>query len=304
MNLVASFNRALGTRLYRSRFKFAQSWRSMSDKADGDDQSEKAYVIRKANRVQKVGTICTPDQVDAPRSHPPLPEICIAGRTNSGKSSLINHLLAKPGIARTSSRAGKTDEINLYMVNSSVILADFPGYGFEHKYGVLAKRWETVWGPLCESYMHRSPVVAALFLADIRWPVTRDDYFFVQTMREAGIPALLVLTKDDRINDRVKAKGHNESLAAKKVTRTVSQARDVHIARSFLTDRVRKGLLWPEDLPHVHYSIESGPARRKLRRWIASLALAKNHDEARQVLRAVLADLGGSMEQAEREYTT
>uniref|UniRef100_A0A7S0DY68 G domain-containing protein n=1 Tax=Hanusia phi TaxID=3032 RepID=A0A7S0DY68_9CRYP len=59
---------------------------------------------------------------------PRLPEICIAGRTNSGKSSLINHLLAKPGIARTSSRAGKTDEINLYMVNSSLILADFPVY--------------------------------------------------------------------------------------------------------------------------------------------------------------------------------
>ena len=202
----------------------------------------------------------------------------MAGRTNAGKSSLINHLLRHDNIARSSSNAGKTDAIELYMVNDKIIIADFPGFGFTvpgHQYiSHLAERWEDVWQPLCRAYIRHAPVCAALFLADVRWPVTEDDRDFASMLQAAELPALLIMTKDDRINDKTEVKGHgrlpHESWQAT-APRHI-RASEPHHAREYLARRVRAGLSWPEHYPHLHYSNEQSPPRRKLRRWIASFA--------------------------------
>ena len=76
------------------------------------------------------------------------------------------------GLAKASSRAGKTTCIDLYCINDCMVLADVPGYGFEHETSVLSKKWQRQWGPLCENYLSSTPPLrAALFLADVRWCV-------------------------------------------------------------------------------------------------------------------------------------
>lgn len=207
-----------------------------------------------------------------------LPEIAVVGRTNSGKSSLLNHLLGKT-LAKTSSRSGKTTAIDLYLINDSLILADVPGYGFEHKTNILSKKWQRVWGPLCEGYLKSTPSLrAVLFLADIRWRPIEDDRNFSRTLSEAAIPALLVLTKDDRINDAASAR-----LVAHEAGTDVSNK---HESRSYLTSRVRSGLDWPATAPHIHYSTELVPPRKKLRRWIDSLHHTTDTEQAAAVLLA------------------
>ena len=108
---------------------------------------------------------------------------------------------------------------------------------------------------------------AVFFLADVRWHPVQQDREFVERLRAANVPALLVLTKDDRINDRA-----------------AGTAMSTHESRSYLTARVRKNLDWPGAWPHIHYSVEAPPTRKKLRRWIDSLCRTANAGEAAALL--------------------
>jgi len=238
---------------------------------ENDDDKRPRFAINKHNKVKLIASLHSKHNVQErlqARSHMRVPEIAVVGRTNSGKSSLINSLLAKSGLAKASSRAGKTTSINLYLINDSLILADVPGYGFEHENSTLSRKWQRVWWPLCQSYISSTPTLrAALFLADVRGAPIEDDRRFVRALEEANVPALLILTKDDRINAREDGTPHA-----------------VHETRNYLTSRVRKALQWPEARPHIHYSTELSPPRIKLRRWIDSLHRTADAQEAASLI--------------------
>jgi ribosome biogenesis GTP-binding protein YsxC/EngB len=242
----------------------------------GRKERETKFAINKRNKVKLVASFKNKGDVLERlevRKWMDLPEIVILGRTNSGKSSLISHLLGQPGRAKDSSRAGKTTSIDLYLVNDALILADVPGYGFEHKNSELEKKWERVWRPLITTYLSSTPSLrAALFLADIRWLPLEDDRLIVRALGEASIPPLLVLTKDDRITA-----GPGDAEEKRGIL-------SVHETRLWLTARVRKVLDWPVARPHVHYSIVESPPRTKLRRWIDSLYRTTSREEASSLL--------------------
>ena len=106
-----------------------------------------------------------------------LPEIAFAGKSNVGKSSLINALMNRKSLARTSSQPGKTQTINFYKINNDMYLVDLPGYGFAK----VPESEKAKWGKMIERYLHRSKQLKAVFLlVDIRHKPSAND----QTMYE------------------------------------------------------------------------------------------------------------------------
>jgi GTP-binding protein len=130
---------------------------------------------------------------------PALPEIAFAGRSNVGKSSLLNALVARRGLARTSKTPGHTDKINLFEVRSEggeVIFADLPGYGFAAR----SKQERRSWGPMIEGYLlGRGSLRALVLLVDVRRGVEADDLELVQFWAQTHKPLVLVATKLDKL---------------------------------------------------------------------------------------------------------
>lgn len=147
----------------------------------------------KIRQVDFAGAIAEPGQ------SPPadLPQIAIAGRSNVGKSSLINTLLGRKKLARVSKRPGKTQEINFYEVNRRFFLVDLPGYGFAKAPAEVRQRW----GPLIESYLATTDrLLGVIALVDCRHGPSDDDAQMVDFLARLEIPALFVLTKIDKLN--------------------------------------------------------------------------------------------------------
>ncbi|MBQ9975281.1 MAG: YihA family ribosome biogenesis GTP-binding protein [Clostridia bacterium] len=135
--------------------------------------------------------------------HDGLPQFAFSGRSNVGKSSLINTLLNRKKLARVSSEPGKTITINYYRVDKSLYLVDLPGYGY-------AKRSENEkkqWSQLVDSYVTGEDVTCIVQLIDLKVGITDDDYMMLEWMSDAGIPFFVVATKADKLNktDRNKA---------------------------------------------------------------------------------------------------
>ena len=127
---------------------------------------------------------------------PTLPEIVFSGRSNVGKSSLINALLRRKALARTSATPGKTATINFYKL-PTLRLVDLPGYGYA-KVSFAEKRR---WSDLIEGYFHADrDLRLVLQLVDMRHPPTADDRMMIDFLTEAEIPFVLVLTKSDKLN--------------------------------------------------------------------------------------------------------
>ena len=131
-----------------------------------------------------------------------LPEIALVGKSNVGKSSMINRLACNSKLARTSSEPGKTRLINMYMMNEEFFLADLPGYGF-----AKAPRDEKAkWGRMIEGYLSGSPQLKfALQLVDIRHNPTADDVMMVNYLRHYDIPFIVVATKADKVSGAKRA---------------------------------------------------------------------------------------------------
>ncbi|MBZ5749424.1 ribosome biogenesis GTP-binding protein YihA/YsxC [Metabacillus rhizolycopersici] len=125
-----------------------------------------------------------------------LPEIALAGRSNVGKSSFINKMLARKSLARTSSKPGKTQTLNFYIINEVLHFVDVPGYG----YAKVSKKEREIWGKMIETYMTtREQLRAVVLLIDVRHPPTKDDVLMYGFLKHYDIPAIIVATKADKI---------------------------------------------------------------------------------------------------------
>ena len=130
-----------------------------------------------------------------------LPEIAFAGRSNVGKSSLLNRLIHRKKFARVSNTPGRTREVNFFRVNDAFILVDLPGYG----YARVSKERRAEWRPLIEGYMRGSDQLRGIVqLMDIRHDPTDDDRQMLDFLSELGVPTIVVLTKTDKLTPKQK----------------------------------------------------------------------------------------------------
>lgn len=131
-----------------------------------------------------------------------LPEVVFSGRSNVGKSSLINRLLSRKALARTSATPGKTATINFYKLDT-LRLVDLPGYGYAKVSGSERRRWME----LIEGYFNTDRDMRLVFqLIDMRHTPSKDDYQMLEYMVEREIPFVVVLTKADKLNKTEYAK--------------------------------------------------------------------------------------------------
>ena len=131
-----------------------------------------------------------------------LPEVAFAGRSNVGKSSLINALVHRKKFARVSNTPGRTREINFFEVNGDFVLADLPGYG----YARVSKEQRASWRPLIEGYLTSSPTLRGIVqLLDARRTPSDDDLQMLEFLARTGIPTLVVATKTDKLRKQDRA---------------------------------------------------------------------------------------------------
>lgn len=171
-----------------------------------------------------------------------LPEIALAGRSNVGKSSLLNKLTGRRKLARISRTPGKTRELNLYKINERLIVVDLPGYGFAK----VPEKVREEWGELIESYLNsREELAAIVHLIDARHAPTGDDVQMHEWIRHYRVPALIAVTKVDKI-----ARGK----------------------RAAALRKVRNMLEPGEETPVVFFSAETGEGSKELWGWMRDVA--------------------------------
>ena len=126
-----------------------------------------------------------------------LPEVAFAGRSNVGKSSLLNTLVRRKSFARVSRTPGRTREINFFRINNTFVLVDLPGYG----YARISKEKKAGWRPMIESYLRRTTQLRGIvLLLDIRREPSEDDRAMLDFLAELGVPTIVALTKADKLN--------------------------------------------------------------------------------------------------------
>ena len=180
-----------------------------------------------------------------PRQFPTdaMVQIAFSGRSNVGKSSLINSLLGRKSLARVSSAPGKTITVNFYDVDKKLFLVDLPGYGFAKRRPEDKEQWSA----LTDGYFTKNPnldlVKLVIQLIDSRIGPTADDEMMLQFLREAQIPFVVVATKADKLN----------ATERKKSTELLSSHPDI-----------------PADTPILFYSALKGEGRQELWRLISA----------------------------------
>jgi len=137
----------------------------------------------------------------------PIPQIAFSGRSNVGKSSLINSLIGRKSLARVSSSPGKTITVNFYEIDRKLFFVDLPGYGYANR----SKESQRVWQSLTDGYFTRNPngdrIKLVVQLVDSRIGATKDDLTMIDWLTKSGVPLLIVATKTDKLNktDRAEA---------------------------------------------------------------------------------------------------
>lgn len=125
------------------------------------------------------------------------PEVAFAGKSNVGKSSLINALMNRKSLARTSAQPGKTQTINYYNINDAIYFVDLPGYG----YAQANEKVKAQWGKMIEDYLHQSKQLKAVFLLiDIRHEPSNNDCIMYDWVCNNGYHPIIIATKLDKIN--------------------------------------------------------------------------------------------------------
>jgi GTP-binding protein len=131
-----------------------------------------------------------------------LPEVAFSGRSNVGKSSLLNRLVRRKALARVSQTPGKTREINFFRVNDAFYLVDLPGYGYARVSKTMRERWRQI----IERYLRTSKTLRGIVqLVDARHPPTPDDLRMLDFLSEIELPTLVVLTKIDKLRPKERA---------------------------------------------------------------------------------------------------
>lgn len=139
-------------------------------------------------------TVCGPTS-ELPKNN--LPEVAFAGKSNVGKSSLINTLMNRKSLARTSSQPGKTQTINFYNINEELYLVDLPGYG----YAKVSEKERERWGKMIEKYLDTSEKLRAVFLLiDIRHEPSANDKQMFEWIDYEGYQPIVICTKADKIS--------------------------------------------------------------------------------------------------------
>lgn len=132
-----------------------------------------------------------------------LPEVAFAGRSNVGKSSLINSLMNRKSLARTSAKPGKTQTLNFYNINGEIYLVDLPGYG----YAKVSKKEAEKWGVMIENYLTGSQMLRAVFLlVDMRHEATQQDRQMLEWIEYLELQPIIIATKSDKIKPSVRKK--------------------------------------------------------------------------------------------------
>lgn len=135
--------------------------------------------------------------VDGWRPTHDWPEVAFAGRSNVGKSSLLNALVRRKAFARVSKTPGRTREINFFAVNQAFVLADLPGYG----YARISKERQAAWKPLIEGYLRKSTLLRGIVqLLDVRRDPSDDDRQMLDLLADVGLPTLIAATKTDKLS--------------------------------------------------------------------------------------------------------
>jgi GTP-binding protein len=139
------------------------------------------------------------------------PEVAFAGRSNVGKSSLINTLVNRKGLARTSSAPGKTQSINFYLINGSFCLVDLPGYGYAKVPHQVRKKWS----PLIEEYCRkRENLCGVAVILDARLDPTPLDLSLINWLKDLSLPAIFTMTKSDKLSKNKLAKALHQTASA------------------------------------------------------------------------------------------
>lgn len=144
-----------------------------------------------------VFSISSPDYRKCPQDG--RPEYAFIGRSNVGKSSLINMLTGVKGLAKTSGRPGKTQLINHFLINDQWYLVDLPGYGYARTSKISREKWGVM---MRDYFLHREALTNVFVLIDSRIPPQRIDLEFINFLGENGVPLSLVFTKADKESQR------------------------------------------------------------------------------------------------------
>ncbi len=172
-----------------------------------------------------------------------LPEIALVGRSNVGKSSLLNYLLNRKSLARTSSTPGKTQTINFYEINGSFRFVDLPGYG----YAKVSKAEKAKWASFIERYLSsRQGLIEIMLLVDIRRKLGEEDYQMLEYIRALDFEGRVILTKIDKLNQSQIVRARRE----------VSEALGIPLDRVFIISNLKskgKYPLW-EDINRLFKS--------------------------------------------------
>jgi GTP-binding protein len=167
-----------------------------------------------------------------------LPEIALVGRSNVGKSSLINKLINRKNLARTSSQPGKTRTQNFYRINELFYLVDLPGYGYAKASQDLRRQW----GKMIEKYLlERKELQGVIQLIDIRHPPTEDDCYMQDWLAHHNFHRIVVATKADKIS-----RGNRQK----------------HLAV------IKKELPLKPEVPLILFSAENGDGTEDVHRWL------------------------------------
>lgn len=154
------------------------------------ESSRDPLVIR---RLEFIGPMASPNGW---RPDAKWPEVAFAGRSNVGKSSLLNRLVRRKRFARVSNTPGRTREVNFFLVNDRFVLVDLPGYG----YARISKERRAEWKPLIEGYLRSSSELRGIVqLLDVRHDPTVDDRQMLEFLASLGVPTLFALTKVDKL---------------------------------------------------------------------------------------------------------
>lgn len=198
-------------------------------------------VIKNVNLETVCGITSTLPQNDKP-------EIAFAGKSNVGKSSLINALLNRKSLARTSATPGKTQTINFYNINSELYLVDLPGYG----YAKVSEKEKIQWGKLIERYLHNSKQLKRVFLLiDIRHEPSANDKMMYDWIVSQGFQPVIVATKLDKLK-RSQVQKHlkmvRQGLGLKQGDRLIAFSSETKQGREELWDLVDREVLGIQDI--------------------------------------------------------